>query len=53
MSDRERAAEAVEEHKAIMLALKDGNSELAEKLADEHICNAYKNMIKCGLSEEK
>lgn len=53
LSDRERAAEAVAEHKAIMLALKDGNSELAEKLADEHICNAYRNMVKCGLSEEK
>ena len=26
---------------------------LAEKLADEHICNAYQNMVKCGLSEEK
>lgn len=50
LSDRERSAAAVEEHKSIMEAIRDGNAELAEKLADEHICNAYRNMVKCGLS---
>lgn len=50
LSDRARSAEAVEEHKSIMEAIRDGNAERAEKLADEHICNAYRNMVKCGLS---
>lgn len=53
LSDIERSREAVAEHKSIMEAVRDGNAELAEKLADEHICNAYRNMIKCGLSEIK
>jgi len=35
-----------------MEAIRDGNAQLAEKLADEHICNAYQNMVKCGLSEK-
>lgn len=52
LSDRARSAAAVEEHKSIMEAIRDGNAELAEKLADKHICNAYKNMVKCGLSEK-
>ncbi|GFI21347.1 HTH-type transcriptional repressor RspR [Lachnospiraceae bacterium] len=50
LSDRERSAAAVEEHKSIMEAIRDKNAQLAEKLADEHICNAYQNMVKCGLS---
>lgn len=53
LSDKERSRAAVAEHKSIMEAIRDGNAELAEKLADEHICNAYKNMVKCGLSEDK
>jgi DNA-binding GntR family transcriptional regulator len=36
-----------------MEAIRDGNEELAEKLADQHISNAYKNMVKCGLSDNK
>ena len=50
LSDKARSAAAVNEHKRIMEAIRDGNAQLAEKLADEHICNAYQNMIKCGLS---
>ena len=53
LSDKARSAAAVNEHKRIMEAIRDGNAQLAEKLADEHICNAYQNMIKCGLSETK
>lgn len=53
LSDKARSRAAVAEHKSIMEAIRDGNAELAEKLADEHICNAYKNMVKCGLSEDK
>lgn len=44
LSNRERSIMAVEEHKKIMLAIKEGNSELAEKLADEHINNAFLSM---------
>ncbi len=50
LSNHERSAAAVAEHKSIMEAIRDGNAQLAESLADEHICNAYKNMVKCGLS---
>ena len=50
LSDKARSAAAVREHKSIMEAMRDGNAQLAEKLADEHICNAYRNMVKCGLS---
>ena len=53
LSDAERSREAVAEHKSIMEAVRDGNAELAERLADEHICNAYRNMVKCGLSAKK
>jgi DNA-binding GntR family transcriptional regulator len=53
LSDKKRSAEAVAEHKSIMEAIRDGNEELAEKLADQHISNAYKNMVKCGLSDNK
>lgn len=49
LSSHERSAAAVAEHKSIMEAIRDGNAQRAEKLADEHICNAYKNMVKCGL----
>ena len=41
LSNIERSKEAVQEHKKIMLAMKAGDWNLAEKLADEHICNAY------------
>lgn len=53
LSDKERSRAAVAEHKSIMEAIRDGDADLAEKLADEHICNAYRNMVKCGLSENK
>ena len=50
LSDKERSKEAVAEHKKIMEAIRDGDARLAEELADEHICNAFRNMVKCGLS---
>jgi DNA-binding FadR family transcriptional regulator len=53
LSNIERSRDAVAEHKSIMEAMRDKNAELAEQLADKHICNAYQNMIKCGLSETK
>ncbi len=39
------------EHKGIMEAIKSGNGELAEKLAHQHMINAYDNMVKSGLHE--
>lgn len=53
LSDKERSRESVAEHKSIVEAMRDGNAQLAEQLADKHICNAYKNMVKCGLSDDK
>lgn len=53
LSNMERSKEAVAEHKRIMEAMRDGDAEFAEQLADKHICNAYRNMVKCGLSEDK
>ena len=50
LSNHARSAAAVAEHKSIMEAMRDKNASLAEKLADEHICNAYRNIVKCGLS---
>lgn len=34
-----------------MEAIKEGNGELAEQLAHQHIINAYENMLKNGLME--
>lgn len=39
------------EHKGIMEAIKAGNGELAEKLAHQHMINAYENMVENGLKE--
>jgi hypothetical protein len=32
-----------------MLAIKDKNADLAEQLANQHMINAYSNMVKYGL----
>ncbi|MCR5770761.1 MAG: GntR family transcriptional regulator [Butyrivibrio sp.] len=37
------------EHEKIMLAIKDKNADLAEELANQHMINAYTNMVKYGL----
>ncbi len=39
------------EHKAICEAIKSGDGELAERLAHQHMINAYENMVKNGLHE--
>ena len=43
--------DGLEEHRQIMEAIKAGNAELAEKLANQHMINAYDNMVKNGLKE--
>ncbi len=40
-----------EEHRQIMEAIKAGDAALAEKLANQHMINAYDNMVKNGLKE--
>lgn len=46
-----RGPKSNEEHRRIMEAIRDGNGELAEKLAHQHMINAYENMVKNGLHE--
>lgn len=40
-----------DEHRHIMEAIKAGDAALAEKLANQHMINAYDNMVKNGLKE--
>lgn len=47
--DRGRASN--KEHKMIMEAIREGNAEKAEILANEHIINAYQNMKNNGFEE--
>lgn len=46
MSSPERAAEVLEEHKAILQAIIDGDGYKAERLTTEHVKNASVNLIK-------
>ena len=45
LANKHRGAASNHEHEDILLAIKDKNPELAEKLASKHITNAYANMI--------
>lgn len=49
LSTIERATASNEEHRAIMTAIKENKPDLAEQLADQHMKNAYANMVKNGL----
>lgn len=51
LSSASRGPQSNEEHKAICEAIKEKNAELAEKLAHQHMINAYENMVKNGLHE--
>ncbi|MBR1771696.1 MAG: GntR family transcriptional regulator [Lachnospiraceae bacterium] len=51
LNNAKRGSKSNEEHEKIMEAIRDGNAELAEKLANEHISNAYANMVQNGLYE--
>ena len=46
-----RGPKSNEEHKNIMEAIKAGDGDLAERLAHQHMINAYENMVKNGLRE--
>ena len=51
LSSANRGPKSNEEHKQIMEAIKAKNGDLAEKLAHQHMINAYDNMVKNGLHE--
>ncbi len=46
-----RGSVSNDEHRGIMEAIKSGDADLAEKLANQHMINAYDNMLKNGLLE--
>lgn len=49
----ERAQKSIEEHKAILEAIRSHNGELAEKLAHEHIVHVIDNLNSQGKSQEE
>lgn len=51
LSSASRGPQSNEEHKGICEAIKEKNADLAEKLAHQHMINAYENMVKNGLHE--
>lgn len=51
LSNEKRGSKSNEEHEQILEAIKSGNGELAEQLANRHMINAYENMVKNGLNE--
>jgi len=51
LSSASRGPKSNEEHEQIMEAIKAKNADLAEKLANQHMINAYENMVKSGLHE--
>ncbi len=51
LSNVTRGKLANEEHAGILEAIKSGDPDKAEQLANRHIINAYENMMKSGLHE--
>lgn len=51
LSNNVRSKASNEEHKQIMEAIKNKDAQSAETLANQHIINAYDNMVKNGLYE--
>lgn len=51
LSNDIRGKASNEEHREIMEAIKAHDKELAEKLANQHMINAYQNMLQNGLSD--
>ena len=51
LANANRGPKSNEEHEQIMEAIKSGNADLAEQLANRHMINAYENMVKNGLHE--
>lgn len=51
LASKNRGPKSNEEHEEILQAIKAGDGELAEQLANRHMINAYENMVKNGLHE--
>ena len=51
LSTQTRSTASNAEHRKIMEAIKSGDGELAEQLANRHMINAYENMVKNGYME--
>ena len=51
LANNTRGRASNDEHRKIMEAIKAGDAVLAEKLANQHMINAYDNMVKNGLKE--
>ena len=51
MSQFKRSTESTLEHEQIFEAIKNKKPHEAERLANQHIVNAYKNMVQNGLYE--
>ncbi len=49
LSSTERSTASNKEHRAIMEAMRAGKADLAERLANEHMKNAFENIIRNGL----
>ena len=51
LNSANRGPKSNEEHEQILEAIKAGDADLAEKLANQHMINAYENMVNNGLHE--
>lgn len=51
LSNVNRGPKSNEEHEEILEAIKAGDADRAEKLANRHMINAYQNMVRNGLKE--
>lgn len=51
LASKNRGPKSNEEHEEILRAIKAGDGERAEQLANRHMINAYDNMVKNGLHE--
>ncbi|MBQ9990792.1 MAG: GntR family transcriptional regulator [Lachnospiraceae bacterium] len=51
LSKFKRSTQSNKEHKLILEAIKEKDEKKAERMANEHILNAYENMVKNGLYE--
>ncbi|MBR5578694.1 MAG: GntR family transcriptional regulator [Lachnospiraceae bacterium] len=51
LSQGQRGTQSNKEHKLIVEAIKEGNPEKAEIVANRHVMSAFENMVKSGLYE--
>jgi len=52
LSEKERSMASNKEHRAIMEAIKSGQGDMAERLASQHMMNAYENILKQGFMDK-